>query len=273
MNRELTREEVLNVLEGIKKIHTDIMIITPPAVTEPNLKKDTNGVNGTVINYEQFWCIMSELLFHHYRNGNSNRSWSNQLSNKASYFVRNISIALTRLLENVPGSKPPWIPLSSKLDIESKSLQLPKVCDVYLGGIGTQEDKWRSEIAIPLLKSHGLTFLSPEAKQENRKLIPTDVSGIEKSRCLFFYLPENTRSLETCISAVYYIGLGCQVVLCVEPVKNDCQIDGEKLTQLAIKDYNRARAYLKDIASREGMPMFEVLSEALDSAVEKCKNS
>ncbi|CAG7833344.1 unnamed protein product [Allacma fusca] len=271
MNRELTREEVLNVLEGIKKIDTDIMIITPPAVTEPNLKKDTNGVNGTVINYEQFWCMMSELMFHQYRNCNSNRSWSNQLSNKASYFVRNVSIALTRLLENVPGSKPPWIPLSSRLDIETKSLQ--KVYDVYLGGIGTHEDKWRSDVAIPLLKSHGLTFLSPEAKQENRKLIPTDISGIEKSRFLFFYLPENTRSLETCLLAVYYIGLGCQVVLCIEPVKNDCQIDGEKLTQLAIKDYNRARAYLKDMASRDAVPVFEELSVALDCVVEKCKNS
>ena len=97
MNRELTREEVLSVLDGVNRVESsDLMLITPPAVTEPGLKKELNGVNGTMLNFEQFCYIMAELMCHQYRN--SNRSWSNQLANKASHFARNLSIALTRLL-------------------------------------------------------------------------------------------------------------------------------------------------------------------------------
>ena len=99
MNRELTREEVLSVLDGVScKGDTEQLLITPPAVTETGLKKETNGINGTImLNFEQFCYIMAELMCHQYRN-NSNRSWSNQLANKASHFARNLSIALTRLL-------------------------------------------------------------------------------------------------------------------------------------------------------------------------------
>jgi len=79
--------------------------------------------------------------------------------------------------------------------------------------------------------------------------------------------------------AAYHIGLGRGgIVLCVQQIQKDCKInpgsneEGEVLSPQALKDYNRGRKYLSDIANREGVPVFENITEALDCVVQKCKN-
>jgi hypothetical protein len=37
-----------------------------------------------------------------------------------------------------------------------------------------------------------------------------------------------------------------------------------------VKDYNRGRVYLNDLARREGVPVFEEVKEAVDCAIQKC---
>lgn len=41
-----------------------------------------------------------------------------------------------------------------------------------------------------------------------------------------------------------------------------------QLTKYAIKDYNRSRAYLSDMAKREEIPVFECINEAVQCAIE-----
>lgn len=100
-NGELTKDAVTNVLDGLKSIEQDSKGQSPSnatstTTTTPEKKEVVNGVNGTTLNFDQFCCIMSELLQHHYRS--SARSLSNLLSNKANYFVQSVSLALTKLL-------------------------------------------------------------------------------------------------------------------------------------------------------------------------------
>lgn len=45
-----------------------------------------------------------------------------------------------------------------------------------------------------------------------------------------------------------------------------------QLTPAAIKDYNRGRAYLIDLAKRQGVPVFNDLKKALECAIEKVKS-
>lgn len=44
-----------------------------------------------------------------------------------------------------------------------------------------------------------------------------------------------------------------------------------QLTTAAIKDYNRGRAYLIDLAKRQGVPVFNDLKQTMECAVEKAK--
>ena len=88
--------------------------------------------------------------------------------------------------------------------------------------------------------------------------------------------------------AAFYIGQsqeGPSVVLVVESISADacvtadaytggisCQNTGEVLTKTALKDYNRGRSYLSDIANREGVPVFDNVAEAVQCVVDKCKS-
>lgn len=43
-----------------------------------------------------------------------------------------------------------------------------------------------------------------------------------------------------------------------------------KLSAQAVKDYNRGRVYLSDIATRAGVPVFDKIDEAVDCATNMC---
>lgn len=45
----------------------------------------------------------------------------------------------------------------------------------------------------------------------------------------------------------------------------------EQLSAVAIKDYNRGRNYLSDLANREGIPVFEEVKEAVECAIQRCQ--
>lgn len=104
-NRELTKGEVEKALDGIKDLATSSSSddATEPSASEessvPHVNSDghnCNGVNGTKLNFDQFCCIMSELIHHRYRN--SIRHNSGLPAGKTEYFVENVSAVLTRLL-------------------------------------------------------------------------------------------------------------------------------------------------------------------------------
>ena len=44
-----------------------------------------------------------------------------------------------------------------------------------------------------------------------------------------------------------------------------------QLTDNAVKDYNRARAYLSDLANRDQVPVFDDIGEAVNFAVDSLR--
>ena len=142
--------------------------------------------------------------------------------------------------------------------------------DVYLGGTLTRSSRWREKEAIPTLKKHGLTFFTPSAP--SRRLIPLEAAAMDNSRVLLFVIEGCARSVSAMCEAAYYIGLGATVVLCLQKMPEDGTVSGEKLSKCALKDYNRGRCYLSDFANREGVPVFEEVSEAVECILQKCKS-
>lgn len=45
-----------------------------------------------------------------------------------------------------------------------------------------------------------------------------------------------------------------------------------QLTSSAIKDYNRGRSYLIDLAKRQGVPVFSDLKQTIECAIDKVKS-
>ncbi|XP_043070386.1 homeobox protein 5 isoform X2 [Drosophila grimshawi] len=92
---------------------------------------------------------------------------------------------------------------------------------------------------------------------------------LESSRVLLFVITNETRSLAPMTLAAHCIGLMYNVVLAVQMLPDDCVLGGEKLTVAAIKDYNRGRSYLIDLAKRQGVPVFNDIQGALECTVAK----
>ena len=70
------------------------------------------------------------------------------------------------------------------------------------------------------------------------------------------------------LEAAYYIGQGCRMVLCIRDIPGGAVILQDKLSNNAIRDYNRSRRYLSDIATRESVPVFESIHEAVAAAID-----
>lgn len=123
---------------------------------------------------------------------------------------------------------------------------------------------------------------------------------LESSRILLFVITNETRSLAPMTLAAHCIGLGFDVVLCIQMLTDDCVIGEDKvinlnhhfvisivspsyfdisflnilqLTPTAIKDYNRGRSYLIDLAKRQDVPVFDNIKGAVNCAIEKVKMS
>ncbi|RZC39640.1 hypothetical protein BDFB_003351 [Asbolus verrucosus] len=165
--------------------------------------------------------------------------------------------------------------------------------DVFLGGTRNSQYKWREETAIPILKKHGITYYNPTLRDTNgyevldnvclhdiaynKNLADQDVlewkQFMDAAKVLLFVITNDTRSLTTMVLAAHYIGLGKNIVLCVQQLpEEDCVICKEPLSNQAIKDYNRGRVYVTDMAKRKQIPVFENITEAVQCVVDRCQS-
>ncbi|KAK4301738.1 hypothetical protein Pmani_026134 [Petrolisthes manimaculis] len=145
--------------------------------------------------------------------------------------------------------------------------------DLYLGGSLGSRVTWREQIAIPLLLKHGLSYFNPAAGACSGRLLPMEAVLMEHSRVLLFVITDNTRGVSAMAMASHYIGLGCNVVLCIQMLTEDSLVNGEQLSRLALKDYNRGRSYLTDQANKDGIPVFSDTQEAVECAINKVASS
>ena len=191
---------------------------------------------------------------------------------------------------SVVGIAAPNPPTNNDIDTvlrDSRSPQLSdlarrgsSVRDVYLGGSTSapSASSWREEVAVPVLKKHGLTYFNATAPRTKR-LMPMLASAMDNSRVLLFVILDTSRSVAAMTEAAFHIGRGHNVVLCIQKIEADASVysdagvedSDEVLSKQALKDFNRGRAYLSDIANREGVPVFDHIAEALDCVVQKCK--
>uniref|UniRef100_A0A1E1XAH4 Raw n=1 Tax=Amblyomma aureolatum TaxID=187763 RepID=A0A1E1XAH4_9ACAR len=220
-----------------------------PAVTESVAQGDMDDIP---ITFDQFCLILSEFK-HQTKNG----SW-------LSEFLASFQRLYTQLYDRIV------VPRSA-LSSGVAEAPLPTYWShVYLGG-STKDSSWRDDIAIPILKKHGLTHSVPFHSPWNARLSPLEMHIINSAQVLLFVITKTARCVAEMLVAVHYVGLGCNVVLCIQYLESDVVIEGEKLTELAVKDYNRGRMYLSDLATRAGVPVFSDISEAILCAAQRCR--
>lgn len=134
--------------------------------------------------------------------------------------------------------------------------------DIYLGGSCMLRTKWRRDVAIPYLKEKMITFYLPtlhenltlkqlkktknttvdagftvvQESDENDGPLMYNPRLLDSSRVLLFVITNETRSLAPMTLAAHYIGLGYNVVLCVQMLPESCKIGHDEVRTKLILD-------------------------------------
>ncbi|XP_032452099.1 uncharacterized protein LOC100121856 isoform X4 [Nasonia vitripennis] len=139
--------------------------------------------------------------------------------------------------------------------------------DLYVGVVG-KDLNWLESSAVPLVESMGLTLHRPSTNEYSARVLPLELQRMKNSRLIMLVIPHHARGIAIMALAAHLIGLRAKLVLCVQALPEGFSVSGEKLTEQAIKDYNRGRIYLSDMATREGVPVYENIGDALQHAIQ-----
>ncbi|EFN79211.1 uncharacterized protein LOC105187980 isoform X2 [Harpegnathos saltator] len=139
--------------------------------------------------------------------------------------------------------------------------------DIYIGVV-SRDLFWLESSAVPLLESMRLSLYRPSLDEYNVRLLPHELQKMKNSRLILLIVPQHSRGIAIMALAAHLIGLRAKLVLCVQTLPEGTVVSGEQLTEQARKDYNRGRMYLSDYATREGVPVFQNIADALQHAIQ-----
>jgi hypothetical protein len=137
---------------------------------------------------------------------------------------------------------------------------------VFLGG-SCNPTTWRKDSAIPILEANGVSFYNPQVEDWHEGLVQLEADAKEHSRLLLFVIDGQTRAVASILEATEYTVAGRELFLVVDNMVDGVEVDGEQITGRQLKDLNRARAYLRDLASRHSNArIFETVEQAVQAA-------
>merc|ERR1711998_663587 len=143
--------------------------------------------------------------------------------------------------------------------------------DVFLGGsCGTTV--WRRDVAVPLLQSAGVTFYNPQKDDWDDSMIELEEQAKARASLLLFVIDDTTRALASMVEAASAISAGRKVILVVQKVASGLVISGDSVSESELKDMNRAREYLVNIARKRmedhsNVALCTTIPEAVSKAI------
>jgi hypothetical protein len=139
-------------------------------------------------------------------------------------------------------------------------------CDIFLGG-SCNPTTWRKDAAIPMFEMEGVSFYNPQIEDWTPDLVEIESKAKDSCKILLFVIDNQTRAIASMLEAAEYIGVGRKVVCVIQAVEEGQSIAGDLVPPHAVKDFNRARSYLRDIANRHGIPCFSKIPHAIQECV------
>ena len=138
------------------------------------------------------------------------------------------------------------------------------VTEVFLGG-SCNPTTWRKEIAIPMFEEHGIRYYNPQVDEWTEELTAIEGKAKEAATVQLFIVDGQTRALASILEATEYLCRGRVVVLAVQDIPPGQSILGEEVGVEELKDLNRARTYLRESATRHGVPTYANVTDACEA--------
>jgi hypothetical protein len=138
---------------------------------------------------------------------------------------------------------------------------------VFLGG-SCNPTTWRTDQAIPMLAAANIPYYNPQVDNWTPDLVEIEAKEKEKAGCLLFVIDATTRALASILEAAEYVCRGRHVVLCIRDVATGTSFGDElQVTESELKDLNRCRNYLRDVATRHGVTFSSSVRKAVQTIV------
>ncbi|PAA54646.1 hypothetical protein BOX15_Mlig020189g2 [Macrostomum lignano] len=143
------------------------------------------------------------------------------------------------------------------------------IYDVFLGGT-CGRSRWRDDAAIPRLQAAGISYYNPQVSNWSSRFLSYESGARDQSLVLLFVITCDSWSTAAMLEAAHFIGRCGRVVLHVQLYPaggGGGDGDGCDLSADAVKDYNRGRLYLLDVANRANVPVLASPEEAVDKVI------
>jgi hypothetical protein len=118
-----------------------------------------------------------------------------------------------------------------------------------------------------MLTAAGVSFYNPQVDDWAPELAQVEARAKAESGVLLFVIDGQTRAIASILEATEYIASGRKVVLTVADIPDGAIIDGQAVTGRELKDLNRARAYLRELATRRGATVAPSVKKAIEHIV------
>lgn len=140
---------------------------------------------------------------------------------------------------------------------------------VFLGG-SCNPTTWRHDVAIPALEAADVAFYNPQVDDWHEGLVKLEADAKAESEVLLFVIDGQTRAIASILEATEYTVAGRNVALVIEDIEDGTEVDDQVITGRELKDLNRARAYLRDLADRhDNVTVFETVEAATNATAEQ----
>jgi len=139
--------------------------------------------------------------------------------------------------------------------------------DIFLGG-SCNPAVWRFAEAIPAIDDAGLSYFNPQVKDWTDDLFEKEALAKESAKVLLFVIDDETRAIASMVEAAEFIARGRPTVLVILDVPQGAAIGGEEVGPNQLKDINRGRKFLADVAKRHNFPVYSNLKDAMQKVIE-----
>jgi len=156
---------------------------------------------------------------------------------------------------------------TGQIEPDSAQVEGERECDLdlFLGG-SCNPTTWRKDTAIPLCEEWGISYYNPQVDDWSEELVQIEAHAKENAKALLFVIDNQTRAITSCLEATEFICVGRVVSLVVSPdIAAASSIDGEPVRPRELKDLNRARRYLCDVAHRHGVEVHKDVRSAMSN--------
>lgn len=144
---------------------------------------------------------------------------------------------------------------------------------LFLGG-SCNPTTWRRDIAIPMLDAFGVSYYNPQVENWSPELVALEAAAKTEAVQVLFVIDHQTRAVASMLEATELVASTRRpgdVLLVIHDITDGTQIDGQTITGRELKDLNRARTYLRELATARGLPVYDAVDVAVRESIRRAR--